>query len=99
MELSVNHLLVQLVRSLFEHSRGGCGSTCSQFKYMGLAIVFPELLLFSAFGQNVDARGSVERFKKLGFTTWTLQHAFYANMGGVMLDAPDYQTFPINASQ
>lgn len=70
-----------------------------KFKYMGLAIVFPELLLFSAFGQNIDARSSVERFKKLGFATWTLQHAFYANMGGIMLNPPDYQTFPINASQ
>ena len=66
---------------------------------MGLAIVFPELLLFSAFGQNNDARNSVERFKKLGFKTWTLEHGFYANLGGIMLDAPDYQTFPINASQ
>lgn len=70
-----------------------------KLKYVVLAIVFPELLLFSAFGQNIAARSSVERLEKLGFGTWTLQHAFYANMGGIMLDAPDCQTFPINASQ
>lgn len=78
---------------------GECRQLARKFKYLILAIVFPELLLFSAFGQNIAARSSVERFKKLGFKTWTLQHAFYANMGGIMLKAPDYQTFPINASQ
>lgn len=70
-----------------------------KFKYLVLAIVFPELLLFSAFAQNSAARSSVERFEKLGFKTWTLRHAFYANMGGIMLEAPGYQAFPLNASQ
>jgi len=37
-------------------------------------------------------------FEKLDFTTWTLRRAFCANMGGLMLEAPDYQAFPINAS-
>ena len=34
-----------------------------KFKYVVLAIVFPELLLFSAFEQNIAARSSVERLE------------------------------------
>lgn len=41
----------------------------------------------------------MEDFDKLDFKTWTLPHAFYANMGGIMLEAPDYQGFSLNASQ
>jgi len=77
---------------------GECRQSARRFKYLMLAIVFPELLLFSAFSQNIPARSLVERFEKLGFTTWTLRRACYANMGGIMLEAPDYQAFPINAS-
>ena len=70
-----------------------------KFKYLVLAIMFPELIFFSAFGQNSAARISVESFGKLGFKTWTLWHAFYADMSGIMLETPDYQAFPLNASQ
>jgi len=51
--------LLQLLRSLLKRSCGGRGrmsSKCSQLKYLMLAIVFPELLLFSAFSQNIAAR-------------------------------------------
>ena len=36
----------------------------------------------------------------MGIDDWTLQHAFFANMGGFVLRSPDYQCpFPIDAEQ
>ena len=41
----------------------------------------------------------MERFRKAGFGRWSLRHVFYAVMGGIMLNALDVKSFPINASQ
>ena len=30
---------------------------------------------------------------------WTMRHAFYADMGGLLLDCPDFPPFPVNSQQ
>ena len=67
-------------------------------KWMVIAIVIPEVVTASAFAQRVAAKRSVESMKKLGYS-WTTQHAFYLDMGGVWLRPDDSASFPINAAQ
>ncbi|CEN60556.1 hypothetical protein ASPCAL02992 [Aspergillus calidoustus] len=71
-----------------------------------LAILGPEFLLMVAMGQWSSARRSVKGFRKLYETKrlanndWTMTHAFYADMGGFLLDGPGIDApFPIDAKQ
>ncbi|KAL2841357.1 hypothetical protein BJX68DRAFT_271231 [Aspergillus pseudodeflectus] len=71
-----------------------------------LAILGPEFLLMVAMGQWSSARRSVKGFRKLYETKrlanndWTMSHAFYADMGGFLLDGPGIDApFPIDAKQ
>ncbi|KAA8650406.1 uncharacterized protein ATNIH1004_003092 [Aspergillus tanneri] len=59
-----------------------------------------------AMGQWSSARESVKAFKKLnekrrkGESDWTMTHAFYADMGGFLLNGPGIDVpFPIDAKQ
>ena len=70
-----------------------------KIKWMVFAIVIPEVVTASAFAQRVAARGSVAAMRANGYERWSLRHAFYANMGGVMLHLRDHDPFPINATQ
>ena len=63
------------------------------------AIIGPELVLAVAIGQFASARRSVRRFKGLGHTTWTLRHAFFADMGGILLRPADSTPFVVNGRQ
>lgn len=65
---------------------------------MVAAIIVPEVVTASAFAQRVAARSSVHAMKNLGYH-WTMQHAFYLNMGGVWLQPKDSKAFPPNATQ
>ena len=67
-------------------------------KWMVLAVVVPESLTAAAFAQRVAARESVRVMTALGHR-WTLQHAFFLNMGGIWLKPKDSRPFPINAAQ
>jgi hypothetical protein len=71
----------------------------TKLSWVAFAILFPEILATFAQNQWLSARQSVSEFKKLGFLSWSLTHAFFADMGGFMLDPPDYPPFPINAYQ
>jgi hypothetical protein len=42
---------------------------------------------------------SLKKFRLAGFTQWTITHAFYADMGGILLQVPGYPEFPIDAEQ
>ncbi|KAL4908147.1 hypothetical protein BDW74DRAFT_146927 [Aspergillus multicolor] len=73
-----------------------------------LGILGPEFLLMVALGQWSSARESVKGFKKLNNQkrrgqsdlTWTMTQAFYADMGGFLLDGPGIDApFPIDAKQ
>lgn len=68
-------------------------------KWMFWAIVGPEFVLTVAIGQYASARRSVKRVHKLGFKQWTLRHAFFADMGGIILKPKDGTPFVINARQ
>lgn len=63
------------------------------------AILAPEFVLGFATGQKVEARKSVQKFKKAGFSNWTHRHGFYANMGGFHIELPSGLSFPVNAKQ
>ncbi|KAF4555531.1 Hypothetical protein D9617_2g054920 [Elsinoe fawcettii] len=68
-------------------------------KWMFWAIVGPELVLAVAIGQFASARRSVARFKSMGRDQWTLRHAFFADMGGILLEPKDSAPFLVNARQ
>jgi hypothetical protein len=36
---------------------------------------------------------------RLKSSPWTMRHAFFADMGGLLLDCPDFRPFPIDAQQ
>ncbi|THC88292.1 hypothetical protein EYZ11_012264 [Aspergillus tanneri] len=77
-----------------------------KFHLACLGILGPEFLLMLAMGQWSSARESVKAFKKLnekrrkGESDWTMTHAFYADMGGFLLNGPGIDVpFPIDAKQ
>ncbi|OCK82516.1 hypothetical protein K432DRAFT_348859 [Lepidopterella palustris CBS 459.81] len=65
----------------------------------GLAVIGPEFLFQIALGQWLSARQSVTDFKASGYSEWTLNHAFFADMGGFVLYTRDWVPFPVNAKQ
>ena len=67
-------------------------------KWMTAAVIVPEVVTASAFAQRVAARESVKAMTAMGYN-WTMQHAFFLNMGGVWLKPKDSKPFPINAAQ
>ena len=64
---------------------------------MVVAVVVPEMLTAEAFAQRVAARKSVRVMTALGYK-WTMQHAFFLNMGGIWLKPRDSSPFPIDAA-
>lgn len=64
-----------------------------------LGLIGPEFIFQLALGQWISARRSVEQFKSSGYSQWTIRHAFLADMGGFVLEPPDWVPFPINAGQ
>ena len=76
-----------------------------------LTLLAPEWMFQLSMGQWIAARRSVKRFHDANHTDWTLKHAFFANMGGFLLQAKDsasiddkqesiaWKTFPLNAEQ
>lgn len=70
-----------------------------KLRWMALTIFGPEFALSFAVGQWASARRSQWAFHLLGYPQWTMRHAFFADMGGLVLQTPDCQPFPINAKQ
>lgn len=70
----------------------------SKLSWLAFTIFFPEMLLAFAQKQWLAARQSVAGMASLGHS-WSLRHAFFANMGGFTLEPPDNPPFPINAFQ
>lgn len=64
--------------------------------WMGLAIIGPEFVLTYAAGQWSRACHSVEAFHAAGYARWTMRKAFFADMGGFVLQAEDSEPFPLN---
>ncbi|KAL9043526.1 MAG: hypothetical protein Q9214_003290 [Letrouitia sp. 1 TL-2023] len=70
-----------------------------KMRWMAQAIMAPEFVLGFATGQKAEARRSVAQFKHSGYPQWSIRHAFYANMGGFVLQPRESAPFPINAKQ
>lgn len=70
-----------------------------KFLVFGLGIMGPEFHCGMAVGQWASARRSVKAFSQSGYTDWSMKHAFFADMGGFILHAPDFVPFPVNAKQ
>ena len=59
----------------------------------------PEFIFMLAFGQYFSARQSAKDFHSLGYASWTITHAFFADMGGFVLQTEDFPAFPLTARQ
>lgn len=70
-----------------------------KFHFVLLTLSGPELIFMLAFGQYLSARRSVKSFADLGYKEWTLTHAFYADMGGIVIQPRGWKAFPVNAEQ
>lgn len=67
--------------------------------WMAIAIAGPEFVLTYASGQWGTARDSVKAFKASNYPQWTMEHGFFADMGGFLLVPPDTVPFPAAAKQ
>ena len=78
-------------------------TTCTLFlrkmRWLGLAILAPELLMLFSSGQWASAKRSVKEMEELGYENWSLVHAFYADSGGFLLCARNSTPFPVTAKQ
>lgn len=70
-----------------------------KLQWMFLGVIGPEFILQSALGQWNAARDSVKEFDLLGYKGWTMTNAFFADMGGFVLQTKDWKPFPLNAKQ
>ncbi|MCJ1285872.1 hypothetical protein MMC26_005214 [Xylographa opegraphella] len=61
--------------------------------------MFPEVVTSMAAEQWESANQSVQEFRRLGFPQWTMCHAFFADMGGFLLQCPDVPLFPVDSEQ
>lgn len=64
-----------------------------------LSFLGPEFIFQIALGQWISACHSVRDFHASGHTQWTMNHAFFADMGGFFLRTADGLAFPIDAKQ
>lgn len=67
--------------------------------WMAFTLIFPEVTAAMAVEQCESASQSVEDFSRRGYQGWTMQHAFFADMGGFVLQAPDFPLFPVDTQQ
>lgn len=75
------------------------GHIRDKFYFVLLTLHGPELVLMLAWGQLDSARRSVRNFQRLGYKDWTITHAFYADMGGVVIQPTGWVAFPVDAAQ
>jgi hypothetical protein len=40
-----------------------------------------------------------QEFHASGYSSWTITHAFFADMGGFILQTPGWKPFPLDAKQ
>jgi hypothetical protein len=64
-----------------------------------LSFLGPEFIFQIALGQWISGCHSVRDFHASGHTQWTMNHAFFADMGGFVLRTADGLAFPIDAKQ
>ncbi|CZR67526.1 uncharacterized protein PAC_17425 [Phialocephala subalpina] len=70
-----------------------------KFRWQLFAIFFPEVLVATAAEQWLSAYQSVRIFRDMGYMQWTVRHGFFADMGGIRVQPPDTQSFPVDSHQ
>jgi len=73
-----------------------------KLRWMFFTLFWPEITLGVAYEQWESASQCVEdysKMKKKGLEIWTMRHAFFADMGGFLLKAPDFPAFPVDGQQ
>ena len=70
-----------------------------KLRWQLFAIFFLEVVATIAGEQWESANQNVRRFQQMGFLQWTMSHAFFADMGGFMLQSPDFPAFPVDGEQ
>jgi hypothetical protein len=70
-----------------------------KLKWALISIFGPEFLMTFANGQWAAATRSVHQFRESGHKDWTLTHAFFAEMGGFVIETHNTGTFPISSEQ
>ena len=70
-----------------------------KLNWMVFSIFFPEVVVAFAAEQWESACQSVDDFAKSGYPQWTMRHAFFADMGGFLLQSPDFPAFPVDGQQ
>jgi len=71
----------------------------NKLQWLTLAVFFPEVITAIGAEQWASALQCVEDMEKLGYKEWTIRHAFFANMGELMLETPDFPKFPVDGQQ
>lgn len=70
-----------------------------KLKWALITILGPEILLIFAASQWATAGRFVRKFQFCGHQDWTMHHAFFAEMGGFLVEASDGAKFPVNNAQ
>lgn len=70
-----------------------------KFNLACIGLLGPEFIIMLAIGQWRSALRSVEDMGELGKDSWSMTHAFFADMGGFALKPEGWQQFPIDAKQ
>lgn len=70
-------------------------------RWMFLGLLYPELVMCFAYAQMMSAHTSAVDMASLDIDPqhWSVVHGFFADMGGFVLKAPDFEPFPITARQ
>lgn len=80
--------------------RGGRdGLLRNKLRWMLFTLFWPEVTVGTAFDQWESARQSVKDFYQASYPQWTMRHAFFAEMGGFVLQSPGFPPFPVNCQQ
>ncbi|KAI1261617.1 hypothetical protein F5Y18DRAFT_195536 [Xylariaceae sp. FL1019] len=70
-----------------------------KLRWACLGLLAPELPMLFACGQWASAVRSVHRMHDLGYPQWSLEHGFFADMGGFVVHPLDAPAMPISALQ
>ncbi|MCJ1311671.1 hypothetical protein MMC25_005344 [Agyrium rufum] len=90
-----------LVLNVF-HGKSHRSKVKDKGRWMLFTLFWPEITAGVAFEQWESASQCVADFARLkikDFEPWTMRHAFLADMGGIMLAAPDFPPFPVDGQQ
>jgi hypothetical protein len=87
-----------LVLNIFS-AKGRVSFLKDKLRWMLFTLFWPEITLGVAFEQWEAASQCVEDFSKANYHQWTMRHAFFADMGGFILQSPDFPPFPVDGQQ